>query len=488
MPDNVVRYNLFNMDIFFILLLLVIFLVTVQAIGVVYYYFGGITTVLLLDTLLIIGMSVVVFWRGGRRFGTPHGTTDPVRRLDGENRPPTPDGNEHIRSEQGQGSGWREPPPGSPSNPEQNTDPGEGGGEEEEEENDSDEFSPPSNPSGHTSLQNLLDALHLRAEPQQEAEGSGTQTERPKGKVTYAKEPPEFDGKKTEYKDFKRRAKNYAKAYASSFNTKEEYNRWLTSYFTKGDAAKYAEIIEENGWLETLTTDGIWEKLDARFHDGKTPRKAAEQLEVTRQGRTEIQEFMAWFEEKLREAGYTWFEKKDDGTFEGEDANIIRLMDKALKQEIVRTIHTAQDVPVNYIPYREKALRIGINLENYEEIRKGGSQVQYIDGKTAKGSSDKTAPAKATTGGPGVPATAYSAGTSQGTPMQIDRTMARTKGLCYKCGQKWGEGKDCDQCKRKGIQVRSTMEESNKPVLSPVEDKGKAKDPAEGPGFQKGAQ
>ena len=66
--------------------------------------------------------------------------------------------------------------------------------------------------------------------------------------------------------------------------------------------------------------------------------------------------------------------------------------------------------------------------------------------------------------------------------------MAQTKGLCYKCGQKWGKGKDCDQCKQKGIQVRSAMEESNKPVSSLVEDKGKAKDPAEGPGFQKGAQ
>ncbi|KAK7471318.1 hypothetical protein VKT23_002727 [Stygiomarasmius scandens] len=135
MPDNIVRYNLFNMDIFFILLLLVIFLVTVQAIGVVYYYFGGMTTILLLDTLLVIGMGVVVFWQGGRRFGTPHGTTDPVWRLDGENRLPAPDGNKHICSGQGQGSGWREPPPGSPSNPEQDMDPGGGGREEHEEEN-----------------------------------------------------------------------------------------------------------------------------------------------------------------------------------------------------------------------------------------------------------------------------------------------------------------------------------------------------------------
>ena len=76
--------------------------------------------------------------------------------------------------------------------------------------------------------------------------------------------------------------------------------------------------------------------------------------------------------------------------------------------------------------------------------------------------------------------------------MQIDRTTARTRGLCYKCGQKWGEGKDCDQCKRRGMKVRSQTEESDKPETRPVEDKtvdkGKGRDPAEGLGFQKGAQ
>ncbi|KAK7441570.1 hypothetical protein VKT23_016563 [Stygiomarasmius scandens] len=274
--------------------------------------------------------------------------------------------------------------------------------------------------------------------------------------------------------------------YATSFNTKEEYNRWLLSYFVSGAAAKFAAAAEKQNWIKDLTTDQMWDKLDERFTDGKLPKKAAEALEVTRQGKTGIQEFLAWFEEKCGEAGYDWHEPDEEGNYAGEDPTHIRLLDKSLRTKIVDAIHMAEVVPVNYIPYHNKALRIGINIENHEEDGKGGNQLRWIDGKIiggkgnsgssgSSGSGTMSTTSRTTTtttvGGPGVLAPAYSAGSGQGAAMQIDRTTARTRGLCYKCGQKWGEGKDCDQCKRRGMKVRSQTEESDKPGSRPVEDK-----------------
>ncbi|KAK7444789.1 hypothetical protein VKT23_015106 [Stygiomarasmius scandens] len=342
-----------------------------------------------------------------------------------------------------------------------------------------------------------------------DSDEEGPQRNRPraKGKVTYARAPPDFEGDKTKYEDFKRLAVNYGEAYKASFNTKEEYNRWLLSYFVSGAASKFAAAAKKQGWIKSFTTTQMWEKLDEQFMDGKLPKKAAELLEVTRQGKTEIQEFIAWFEEKCAEAGYYWYEPDAEGKYAGEDPTHIRLLNKSIRTKIVDAIHVAEEVPVNYIPYRNKALRIGINIENHEEDSKGGNQLRWIDGKTigAKGntgssgsntSGNNHTSAKTTTptpiGGPSIPAPAYSAGSGQGTAMQVDRTLARTRGLCYKCGQKWGEGKDCDQCKRRGVKVRSQTEESDKPESRLVEDKtvdkGKGRDPAEGPGFPKGAQ
>ncbi|KAK7468383.1 hypothetical protein VKT23_002899 [Stygiomarasmius scandens] len=270
-----------------------------------------------------------------------------------------------------------------------------------------------------------------------------SQWDQPMGEVVYAREPPEFDGKKDDYKNFKRLAQNYAKAYAKYFNTKEEYNRWLISYFTKGEAAKYAKIIEDNGWIEKLTTEEIWKKLDAHFYDHRSVHKAAEALEITRQGKTDIQEYLEWFEEKCELAGYVWHKKKKDGTFDGKDPNHIRLLDKNLRSRIVDIIHSNEEVPVNYIPYREKALNIGINLENREDMKKmGGYYRRWVDSKD-KGSKGLMSGGTSSmvVGRPGVSVVV----------MRINRTTARTKGLCYKCGMKWGEGKDCDRCKRKGI-------------------------------------
>ncbi|KAK7435202.1 hypothetical protein VKT23_019772 [Stygiomarasmius scandens] len=539
------------MDPLFIAFMALIFFVMLQGIYVVYRYFGGVATTALVDTLLIFGMGVAVFWNGGRRYGDPIGTTraiEPPRppsrthnpRHGERNIDPDPDEQEHIRSRQrrdwrestgiidssnlnnlfddlhirgagGGGKGGKNPTGGSGG--------GGGGGDGDP-------------PGGEGSGSRGGGGGHDPGSGSGRGGGGGgggppgggggggggggdesdddtPQRDRPraKGKVTYARAPPDFEGDKTKYEDFKRLAVNYGEAYKASFNTKEEYNRWLLSYFVSGATSKFAAAAEKQGWIKSFTTTQMWEKLDERFMDGKLPKKAAELLEVTRQGKTEIQEFIAWFEEKCAEAGYYWYEPDAEGKYAGEDPTHIRLLNKSIRTKIVDAIHVAEEVPVNYIPYRNKALRIGINIENHKEDSKGGNQLRWIDGKTigAKGNTGSSgsgtsggnhASAKTTVptpiGGPGVPAPAYSAGSGQGTAMQVDRTLARTRGLCYKCGQKWGEGKDCDQCKRRGMKVRSQTEESDKPGSRPVEDKtvdkGKGRDPAEGPGFPKGAQ
>ncbi|KAK7464153.1 hypothetical protein VKT23_006319 [Stygiomarasmius scandens] len=557
------------MDPLFIAFMALIFFVTLQGIYVVYQYFGGMATTVLVDTLLVFGMGVAIFWQGGRRFGTPVGTTQAIEPPRPASRDYTPERRrrditldpgeqEHIRSRQRQD--WRDPAEIIESSSEEETVRGS---------DNTSTLSTPQQP-GPLDLDNLFDDLHIRGaggggkggkgptgggggggdDPSgNNGEGSGSgggsgggdpsgsgggggggggppgggggggggddsdddtpQRNRPraKGKVTYARAPPDFEGDKTKYEDFKRLAVNYGEAYKTSFNTKEEYNQWLLSYFVSGAASKFAAAAEKQGWIRSFTTTQMWEKLDERFMDGKLPKKAAELLEVTRQGKTEIQEFIAWFEEKCAEAGYYWYEPDAEGKYAGEDPTHIRLLNKSIRTKIVDAIHVAEEVPVNYIPYRNKALRIGINIENHEEDSKGGNQLRWIDGKTigakggagssgTSGSGHNQNPSKTTSptpvGGPGVPAPAYSAGSGQGTAMQVDRTLARTRGLCYKCGQKWGEGKDCDQCKRRGMKVRSQAEESNKPETRPVEDKavdkGKGRDPAEGPGFPKGAQ
>ncbi|KAK7461724.1 hypothetical protein VKT23_008153 [Stygiomarasmius scandens] len=165
-----------------------------------------------------------------------------------------------------------------------------------------------------------------------ESDDNRPQRNRPRarGKVTYAREPPDFEGDKTKYKDFKRLAVNYGKAYEASFNTKAEYNHWLLSYFVSGAAAKFAAAAEKQNWIETFTEDQMWDKLDECFTDGKLPKKAAELLEVTRQGKTGVQEFLAWSEEKCGEAGYDWHEPDAEGRYAGEDPTHIQLLDKSL--------------------------------------------------------------------------------------------------------------------------------------------------------------
>ncbi|KAK7443819.1 hypothetical protein VKT23_015600 [Stygiomarasmius scandens] len=95
-------------------------------------------------------------------------------------------------------------------------------------------------------------------------------------------------------------------------------------------AAKFAAAAEKHNWVEDFTTNQMWEKLDKHFTDGKLPKKAAKLLEVTRQGKKGVQEFLAWFKEKCGEAGYYWHEPDREGSYLGEDPTHIQLLDKSL--------------------------------------------------------------------------------------------------------------------------------------------------------------
>ncbi|KAK7461764.1 hypothetical protein VKT23_008194 [Stygiomarasmius scandens] len=353
------------MDPLFIAFMALIFFILIQGIVVIYQYFGGIATAALVDTLLIFGMGVTIFWQGGRHFGTPVGTTQAIEpptptpaqtptierqqeileeRIDayiceegsheesnGTVTPQTPQqlgpldldnlfddlhiqgadtGGKGGKGGKGSGSGGGgggDDPSGSGGGGPSGSGGGRGGYNPDDGGGGGGGSGPPpgggrGGGGGH------------------ESDDNRPQRNRPqaRGKVTYAREPPDFEGDKTKYEDFKRLAVNYGKAYEASFNTKAEYNCWLLSYFVSGAAAKFVATAEKQNWIETFTEDQMWDKLDERFTNGKLLKKAAELLEVTRQGKTGVQEFLAWFEEKCGEAGYDWHEP-DEGKYAGED-------------------------------------------------------------------------------------------------------------------------------------------------------------------------
>ncbi|KAK7453300.1 hypothetical protein VKT23_011975 [Stygiomarasmius scandens] len=271
------------MDPLFIAFMALIFFILVQGVVVVYQYFGGVATAALVDTLLILGMGVAVFWQGGRRFGTPVSTTQVIeppaptptierqqetleeridayiqsrQRQNWRDQPAIPETSSeegsqeesngmvtpqtpqqpgpldldnlfddlHIRGAgggkggkgpTGGGGGGDDDPTGGGGDPSRSGGGGGGRGDPSGSGGGRGGGGPPGGgggggggDGGDDSDDDTPQRNHPRA----------------KGKVTYARAPPDFEGDKTKYEDFKRLAVNYREAYKASFNTKEEYN------------------------------------------------------------------------------------------------------------------------------------------------------------------------------------------------------------------------------------------------------------------------
>ncbi|KAK7437580.1 hypothetical protein VKT23_018478 [Stygiomarasmius scandens] len=142
------------MDPLFIAFMALIFFISIQGVVVVYQYFGGVATAALVNTILILGMGTVVFWNGGRRFGTLTGTTQmiepPPRNEEREQEWINKRIEAYIRSRQWQD--WRDPTEVIESS------------SEEEMVQGSDDTSTPLTPQqpGPLDLDNLFDDLHIR--------------------------------------------------------------------------------------------------------------------------------------------------------------------------------------------------------------------------------------------------------------------------------------------------------------------------------------
>ncbi|THV00771.1 hypothetical protein K435DRAFT_595733, partial [Dendrothele bispora CBS 962.96] len=242
--------------------------------------------------------------------------------------------------------------------------------------------------------------------------------------------PPEFNGDKKKYRNWRRLCQTYLEAYADFFDYSADEERWILSYMTEGSAADWAEMNQDQ--IGKVNTEGFWEKLDERFLDPTLARDAADELETTPQGKKSIQEYFQWFEERCKIVGYT--DSKNA-------AHLIRMLDNNIKSDVVDDIYSNQQVPETFSEYKKIAMSIGMNKERRERMKQKKSHWNYT--MPRKQEEHKT---EFKSNLSGVAAKAYSAGTGQGAPMQIDQ--AKQEGKCFKCGNKWGETADCARCKK----------------------------------------
>ena len=291
--------------------------------------------------------------------------------------------------------------------------------------------------------------------------------------------PPEaFDGNALKFRDWHRQLLIYIRGKRIEAN--DDKILLTLSYMKTGTAATWA-----NRFFDVHAADlGTWAEfeiqLKAAFEDKTLSRKAREKLENLHQGSSRIDDFISRFESLAK-----------DAAVEDHDTELIRLLERNVKADLIDSIYSTGDVPTTFNNYKSRVLKLGRLWEQRQE-QKNQEHRRHAPSllSTAKPSpthpvmppshsADRRTPTGVVFGG-------------RGKPMDID--ALRRDNRCFTCGVAGHFRRECpDKDKGKKVNIRSMVFDLSKEeqdelldalMKRDVEDSGEDKEPAVDKDFQ----
>ncbi len=228
--------------------------------------------------------------------------------------------------------------------------------------------------------------------------------------------PPEaFDGSPLKFRDWHRQILIYIRG--KKITADDDRILIALSYMKSGTAAAWANRFFDAN-LDGLGTWTEFEtQLKAAFEDKTLGRKAREKLESLHQGSLRIDDFISRFESLAQDAG-----------MDGHESELIRLLERNVKSDIIDAIYASGMLPGDYPSYKTRVLGLGRLWEQRQEQRaqehrRHAPQVAVA----AKPSSNPSAPPTADKRTP----TGVVFG-GRGRPMELD--ALRRENRCFTCG------------------------------------------------------
>ena len=250
--------------------------------------------------------------------------------------------------------------------------------------------------------------------------------------------PEPYDGSPLKFRDWLRQVLIYIRG--KKITADEDRILIALSYMKSGTAAAWA-----NRFFDTnLNGLGTWPEfetqLKAAFEDKTLSRKARERLENLHQGSSRIDDFISRFESLAKDAGV-----------DANEAELIRLLERNVKSDLIDAIYASGQLPENYAGYKSRVLGLGRLWEQRQEQRaqehRRHAPPMATTAKPSPGpvapqmTTDKRTPTGIVYGG-------------RGKPMELD--ALRRENRCFTCGASGHFRRECpDKDKATKINVRA---------------------------------
>lgn len=280
----------------------------------------------------------------------------------------------------------------------------------------------------------------------------------PPKKRSHVAKPDDFTGK--DWDKFMRQIMLYIAANKADFDTNESKVLFVLTYMKDGLAGQWAnnfidevsEEAQEGGEPDWGTYQSLIIKLNTAFGDQNKKKTAQEKLSHATMGNRTASEFLNYFEQQVRAAGYQ----------DGHDQYLIELLERALKPSIVSKIYGQETVPDTYEEWKSKAIRLDGLEHRFAQIQNRSTASatrrppthQNQNQQQPKYTADSRAPQKVQQNQDGSRWITFG---GRGQPMQLDE--ARKQGVCFKCGEQGHIGKFCPRAAP--AQVRAVQTEDD---------------------------
>lgn len=252
--------------------------------------------------------------------------------------------------------------------------------------------------------------------------------------------PPEaFDGSPLKFRDWHRQILIYIRG--KKITADDDRILVALSYMKSGTAAAWANRFFDAN-LDGLGTWIEFEmQLKATFEDKTQGRKAREKLENLHQGSLRIDDFVSRFESLAQDAG-----------MDGHESELIRLLERNVKSDIIDAIYSSGMLPDTYPDYKIRILGLGRLWEQRQEQRaqehrrhvpQVAATAKPSPNPSAQQATDKRTPTGVIFGG-------------RGKPMELD--ALRRENRCFTCGAIGHFRRECpDKDSTKKVNVRAMM-------------------------------
>jgi hypothetical protein len=255
--------------------------------------------------------------------------------------------------------------------------------------------------------------------------------------------PAVFDGSYKDYHNFIRDLTILIAGY--KINDAQTRISLALSFMRGPLVDEFVQEVTNTAFAQTPVDFGSWidfkRKLDDRFQHKNFAREAREKLEVFRQDKRLVDEYITKLEMLFTDGGLA------------DEAEKIRILEKGLRYDILEVIYSGNEaVPNTYVAYRDKALNIGRMKERFRYLNKITSSTHLTPQSTP---SAPSAPPKQHQFITHIHPPAEKKPAPKYEPMDVDRSQQNLR--CFGCGEKGHMRRDCPKPREQRLNVRALL-------------------------------